>query len=270
MKKLAKYLFITNMLVVSLGASAANPGEGKWVADEVFRAANIGAMTGLIRMNSAYTVRDGELQVNVGLATESGGGTNYAQAPLTITYGLSDNKEIGLLARYISPSNGAAGLGGAEVKFKWRFRRQTEYLPATAIMFGIMLPSGPAAINEVSSWGLKVHGLASSEANVTDTFFIGMYMDVGVSAIDPGTATGDLYYEASIGLLFPISDDNRLQAMLEYNTISGRVVPYLGNTNYSAITPGLRYASKSFKSTMGAEIRSNNSFKIIATLGFEF
>lgn len=270
MKKLAKFLFIFNALIVSLGAHAANPGEGRWVAEEVFRSANTGAMTGLVHMNSAYTVREGELQVNVGFTSESIGGVSYTQAPLTITYGLSDNKEVGLVARYISSSSGVAGLGGAEIKLKWRFRRQTEYLPATAILIGLMAPTGPAALNEVSSFGLRVHGLASSEANVTDTFYIGMYLDVGVVLLDPGTGTADNYLDISAGLLFPISDDNRLQAMLEYNSVSRRAVAYLGSSNYTSFAPALRYATKSFKTTLGAELRSNGATKITATLGFEF
>ncbi len=270
MKKLLQFLFVSNMLVASLGVHAANPGEGRWVADEVFRSANTGAMTGLLHMNSAYTVRDGELQVNLGLTTESVGGTSYMQAPLAITYGLGGNKELGFVARYISDSVGNAGLGGAELKFKWRFRRQTEYLPALAMSFGLILPTGPAILNEVSSWGVKFSGMAASEASITDTFYIGMYMDIGLTLIDPGSATSQRYGDASVGLLFPISDDNRLQAMMEFNYISGRTTAYLGSTNYTAITPGVRYASESFKMTLGAQLRSNNSAKIIATLGFEF
>ncbi len=270
MKKLIQYLFVFNVLVASMGVHAANPGEGRWVADEVFRSANIGALTGLLHMNSAYTVRDGELQINVGLTTESAGGTSYAQVPLAITYGLGNNKELGFVTRYTSPSTGAAGMGGAELKFKWRFRRQTEYLPATALAFGLLIPTGPANLNEVSSWGVRFAGLAASEANLADTFYIGMYMDIGLTLIDPGSATSQRYGDASIGLLFPISDDGRLQAMMEFNYIGGRSTAYLGSTNYTAITPAIRYASKSFKMTLGAQIRSNNVTKIIATLGFEF
>lgn len=270
MKKLLQYLFVFNVLVASMGVHAANPGEGRWVAEEVFRSANTGAMTGLLHMNSAYTVRDGELQVNLGLTTESIGGTTYAQAPLAITYGLGDNKELGFVVRYISDSVGNAGMGGAELKLKWRFRKQTEYLPATALSFGLIIPTGPAILNEVSSWGIRINGMAASEASISDTFYIGMYIDIGVTAIDPGSVTGQSYFDASVGFLFPISDDNRLQAMLEFNSISGRSTAYLGSTNYTAITPGIRYASESFKMTLGSEIRSNNSTKIIATLGFEF
>lgn len=270
MKKLVGFLFVINMLFVPLVVQAANPGEGKWVAEEVFRSANTGGMTGLIHMNSAYTVRDGEMQINVGLTTESVGGTRYLQAPIAITYGLSDNKELGLVGRYISASTGTAGLGGAELKLKWRFRKQTEYLPATSLAFGLIIPTGPAALNEVSSWGARLNFLAASEASITETGYIGMYLEIGAVAIDPGSAGADSYVDASIGLLFPISDDNHLQLILELNAISGRGIAYLGSTNYTAVTPGLRYASENFKMTMGAETRSNGSTKIVSTLGFEF
>lgn len=270
MRKLVGFLILFSMLGVSQGVLAANPGEGKWVADEVFRGANIGAMTGLIHMNSAYTVRDGELQVNVGLTSESVAGVDYQQAPLAITYGLADNKELGLVTRYINPSVGAAGMGGAEMKLKWRFRKQTEYLPATSLAFGLILPTGPAALNEVTSWGARANLIFASEASITDNAYIGMYLDLGATAIDPGAATAQNYFDNSVGLLFPISDDNRLQLMFEYNSISGRTTAYLGSLNYTAFTWGMRYASESFKFTMGAENRDNNSTKVITTIGFEF
>lgn len=270
MKKLVSFLFVINVLFVSFIAHAANPGEGKWVAEEVFRSANTGAMTGLVHMNSAYTVRDGEMQFNIGLTSETVAGTTYTQAPLAITYGLSNTTEFGIVARYITTSTGTAGLGGGEMKLKWRFRKQTEYLPATSLSFGLIAPSGPAALNEVSSWGARLNFLAASEASITDTGYIGMYLDIGTTAIDPGSPTAQNYMDASIGLLFPVSDDNRLQAMLEFNSISGRTIAYLGSTNYTAITPGIRYASKSFKMTLGSEVRSTNTTKTTFTLGFEF
>jgi len=270
MRKLAGFLILITMLGASYRAFAANPGEGKWVAEEVFRSANIGGMTGLIHMNSAYTVRDGEMQVNVGLTAESVGGVDYQQAPFAITYGLADNKEFGLVTRYITDSVGNAGIGGAEMKLKWRFRKQTEYLPASSLAFGLIFPTGPAALNEVTSWGARVNLLFASEASITETGYIGMYMDLGATAIDPGAATAQNYFDNSVGLLFPISDDNRLQLMFEYNSITGRAFAYLGSTNYTAITWGIRYASQGFKMTLGAENRDNNSTKVIGTLGFEF
>lgn len=270
MKKWVKFLFLFSMLVASLGAHGANPGEGRWVAEEVFRSANTGGMTGLINMNSAYTVRDGELQFNVGLIVESAGGVAYVQTPVTITYGLSDTKELGLSTRFIRSSNGFTGVGGAEMKLKWRFRRQTEYLPASAFIFGLIAPVGPTELNEVSSWGARFHILAASESSVTESFFIGMYFDLGAALIDPGAATAQNYYDLNIGFLFPISDDNRLQALFEFNSISGRTLTYLGTDNYSGSTVGIRYASESFKMTMGAQSRSNGSVKFTGTIGFEF
>ena len=112
MKKLCGLVILFSMLSVPWGAHAANPGEGKWVAENVFRSVNTGGLTGLIHMDSAYTVRGGEVQVTTGFTTESGGGVDYQSIPLALTFGVGDNKEWALVSRYINPSVGTAGMGG--------------------------------------------------------------------------------------------------------------------------------------------------------------
>jgi len=258
------------MLSVPWGAHAANPGEGKWVAENVFRSVNTGGLTGLIHMDSAYTVRGGEVQVTTGFTTESGGGVDYQSIPLALTFGVGDNKEWALVSRYINPSVGTAGMGGAELNYKWRFRKQSEYLPASSLAFGLLLPAGEAALNQVTTYGATGSLIFASEANLTDNTYIGMYLDLSATSIDPGEPTAQTYSDNSIGLLFPISNDNRLQLILEYNVIGGRTFAYLGSTNYSAFTWGLRYASDTLKMSLGAENRDNNTSKVIATVGFEF
>jgi hypothetical protein len=269
MKKMANFYCALALFALSTSAFAANPGEGKWVADEVFRASNSSGSTGLVKMNSAYTIRDGEMSINLGAASESVGGTDYMHAPLAITYGVTDKTEFGLTAKYISASGAlnTSGMAGGEAKMKWRFRSQTEYIPAMSLALGLMFPAGDAALNEVSSWGARLNLLMASEAQITDTSYIGMYLDIGTTNIDGGA---DNYLNADFGLLFPVSDDKRLQLMLEFNSISGRTGTYLGTGNYSAITPGIRYASEGFKLTLGVESRDTNTSKISGTIGWEF
>lgn len=267
MKKLANFFFTLVLIGYSTFIYASNPGEGRWVADEVFRASNAGGSTGLVNMNSAYTIRDGEMSFNIGVASESVGGVDYTQAPVAITYGISNNTELGLATRYIDDNAGTAGVAGGELKLKWRFRNQTEYWPAGSVALSLLFPSGPAALNEVSSWGARLNALMSSESAISDTLYIGIYLDIGATSIDGGA---DNYLSADIGLLAPISDNKRLQAMLEFNNVSGRANPYLGTADYSAITPGLRYASEAFKLTLGAQSRSTGTTKFSVTLGLEF
>lgn len=270
MRKLVGFLILFNMLGASHGVFAANPGEGKWVAEQVYRSANIGGLTGLIHMDSAYTLRGGEVQINAGFTTETAAGVDYQTIPIALTFGVGDNKEWALVSRYINPSVGTAGMGGAELKYKWRFRKQSEYLPASSLAFGLLLPAGETALNQVTTWGATGSLIFASEANLTDNSYIGMYLDLSATSIDPGEPTAQTYSDNSIGLLFPISNDNRLQLILEYGAINGRTFAYLGSTNYSAFTWGLRYASDTLKMTLGAENRDNNTTKVIATLGFAF
>jgi len=272
MKKMANFYCALALFALSTSALAANPGEGKWVADEVFRASNSSGSTGLVKMNSAYTIRDGEMSINLGAASESVGGTDYLHAPVAITYGVTDRTEFGLTAKYISASGAlnTSGMAGGEAKMKWRFRSQSEYIPAMSLAFALMFPAGDAALNEVSSWGARMNLLMASEAQITDTSYIGMYLDIGATSINDSATGPDDYLNADLGLLFPVSDDKRLQLMLEFNSISGRTNTYLGTGNYSAITPGLRYASEGFKLTLGVESRDTNTSKVSATIGWEF
>jgi hypothetical protein len=272
MKKMANFYCALALFALSTSAYAANPGEGKWVADEVFRASNSSASTGLVHMNSAYTIRDGEMSINLGFAseTDSGSGTDYIHVPLAITYGITDKTEFGLTAKYINASAGPSGMAGGEAKMKWRFRNQSEYLPAMSLAFSLMFPAGDAALNEVNSWGARLNFLMASEAQITDNSYIGMYVDVGATSINDSATGPDDYLNADFGLLFPISDDKRLQLMLEFNSISGRTNTYLGTGDYNAITPGLRYASEGFKLTLGAQSRDVNGTKLIGTIGWEF
>jgi len=270
MKKLVSFLFIINWLLVPLATHAANPGEGKWVAEEVYRGANYTGMTGLVRMNSAYTLRDGEIAFHTGAVTESISGIDYTIIPVNIVYGLSDNVEVGLSAKYFS-TNTVSGKGDTDLKFKWRFRNQSEYLPATSLMLGFVFPTADTGLAEVTTWGAKLNFLASSEAQISDDSYIGMYIDLGTANLDPGSATSTSYTDASLGFLFPISDNNQLQAIIELNALSG-TVPLLGSISASGATYGLRYASESYKMNLGVETRTSagtSSSRFIFTIGAE-
>ena len=267
MKKMTNFYCALALFALSTSVYAANPGEGKWVADEVFRASNDSASTGLLYMNSAYTIRDGEMSLNTGVSSESVGGTDYTHVPLAITYGVTDSTEFGLVGKYIDASVGNSGMAGGEVKMKWRFHNQTEYLPAASLALGLMFPAGEPALNEVTSWGARLNFLLSSEAVLTDTIYIGMYFDLGATTIDGGN---DNYTNLDFGVLFPISDNKRLQLMVEFNSISGRSGTYLGTGNYTAVTPALRYASEGFKLTFGVQSRDTGTSKATATIGWEF
>jgi hypothetical protein len=272
MKKMANFYCALALFALSASAYASNPGEGKWVADEVFRATNSSGSTGLLYMNSAYTIRDGEMSINTGVSSESVGGTDYTQVPLAIAYGVTERTEFGLVGKYIDSSAGASGMAGGEVKMKWRFSNQTEYLPASALALSVLFPAGDASLNEVANWGARLNLLFASEAQLSDTLYIGMYLDLGATTINdsPAGPGGDSYTNLDLGLLFPISDDKRLQFLVEFNSVGGRTYQYLGTDNFTAITPALRYASEGFKLTFGVQSRDSGSSKATANIGWEF
>lgn len=275
MKKLVGFLFLFSMLGASLGVHAANPGEGKWVAEQIYRGVNSNGMTGLIHMNSAYTVQNGEMAFTVGRTTFDVLGIQFSTTPASITYGLSNSSELGLFFNPVdssAPQTLISGAADADIKFKWRFRNQSEYMPAMSIMVGATKATATILGVEESMLGLKIHLLAASEASITDTFSIGMYIDVGSTSYRYESGTDPTYSETNFGLLFPISDNNKTQLIFEINTLNG-TIPTVGSVNLTATTYGFRYASTGLKITLGVQSISDGTGttnRSIGTLGYHF
>jgi hypothetical protein len=269
-KRLAGIVSLLVLLGGALPAYGSNPGEGRWVAEQVFRGTNARGMTGLIVTNSAYTTRRGNLVLGLGGVTDTTAGVSSTTVPLTATYGWSDSVEFGVAASYVSTA-AATGLGDTEINWKWRFRNQGEYLPAMGLALGLIAPTGAAGLKTVQNWGAKLNLMASSESALTETFYIGMYLDGEVGQLDPGAAAAESYTALNAGVLFPISDDNRLQLLAESNSVAGRAA---AANNYTAITAGLRYASDGFKFTLGGQSLSRSdsttSSRMYVNVGVEF
>jgi hypothetical protein len=120
--------------------------------------------------------------------------------------------------------------------------------------------------------------MVSMETKLTDFTFLGLYLEGQAIFQDQGNkATQDKYGVINAGLQLPISKDNRLQGILEYNkTLYKRANPALLEVNQRGFTPGLRYVTEKMNFTAGAQILSKNSkaydstTRWICTYGYKF
>ena len=252
-KRLPALLVVLTWFACSGQIYAANPGEGRYAAEEIRRGTNLSGLTGLFITNSAYTVRDEEMVLAGTAVASSASGTNIINGTFTVTYGLANSFEIGLATGVNVNLAGGSGMSDTELSAKWRFRSQSEYLPAMGFSTSLILPTGSGGFGVVDIGGLTVRGLASSESQLSDTIFIGLYVDVGISVLDT-TAGLDGHYELNLGGLMPISDDNHLQLIGELNYVTGKAV---AANNYTAATFGARYNRNALR--LGAAVQAQRT-----------
>jgi len=184
--------------------------------------------------------------------------------------GITDRLEVGLKGKMIATNLGSAdnrevGTGDADLVFKYRFASQGDTLPAWALGFAYTFPTGNSTkgFSEVKYEGLKLMVIGTSEKKILDDSFIGIYFEAQAVYNDEihreGVVTNkDAYGVVNAGLLFPVSDDNRLQLALEYNKVFNKDIITLYEGNYSAFTPSLRYAGESFNVQAGVQFLSRD------------
>jgi hypothetical protein len=248
-KKVAGLIISLAIGFVVIPAGAAGLGEGRWVADGVYRSTNYRGLTGLFVTDSAYTIGRHNLSMSTGYLTETLSGATINSVPVSITYGTSDDVEFALQGQYISSSIAGSGSGDTQLAWKWRFRRQTEYMPAMAMAVTAIAPGAPG-VSEVTKYGARVNLMASSESQLTDTGYIGLYFDLEADSYDQGTSSQDNFYAGNFGILIPLSDDNRLQAIAEANMVDKRAAPV---DNYNAVTAGARYTGDVFQYSLAGQ-----------------
>lgn len=255
------------------------------------RPPNIQGQTGLLVTNSAFTQKPGNLAAGISLMAEYSGNPDYSilQLPVTLTYGLTDDIELGIKAKALQTENVNSttterGLGDSEIAVKWRFIDQSETFPAVAVGIVGMLPTGDEdkGLNEVVNWGVKVSALASSEAPLLEDYYLGLYVEAQAVFIDElvkGSKTpgAERYGYINLGMLFPVALDGHLQAIIEYNQLlyknNWRV---LYERNFNALTPALRYVTDRFSMSVGAQAINkdakgwDNTIRFIGTLSYTF
>lgn len=256
------------------------------------RPRNARGLTGLMIMDSAFTIPRGRFGVNASVVYEKSTTPGYSvlDVPITATYGVTDCIELGVKAHYLdfsttTPSLSKKGPGDTEISVKWRWNTQGSLFPEFAVGAAGILPTGSESkdLNEVTHWGMKVLAMASSEIRTSGTSFVGLYAEAQAVFIDKfsggrKTPTADKYGVLNAGVLLPISPGNRLQGMLEWNKVlyKDTVAGSVPAVNETGITPGLRYVGDRAHITLGAQFLSkdrngfDNTIRWIATCGYTF
>lgn len=228
-------------------------------AKDVSRALNDQGMTGLVLTTSAYSLKQGQWAVATGGSFEDiSSSPSYQEKsyPLSAAYGLSDSVELGLQTAQVDIDGVGTGMAGLRMHAKWRFKDQKIGSPfAAAVEAGLIVPSGNNAYNEVNNLGLRLHVMIASEINLDNGRYIGRYAEAVLAANDLGANSikTDNYARVNAGILYPVSDDKKLQFILEGSAVLNRNRTYLGLNNYSAVLTGLRYATPDFNLTGALE-----------------
>lgn len=187
------------------------------VADlEIDRVPGTQGLTGLLRMNSAYTLRAGEVRLHatafyydeknlvVGAPFTAPLETTYIEMPISLTMGVTDNFEIAFVGKLIDyelqtsidlgPPFGVVAVdlderdfGDSEVLIKVHVLDQSEFAPAFALGLGAILGTGDEdkLLTGVDAWGAKMMAMASVELPLFEDSFLGMYLELQGVSIDP-------------------------------------------------------------------------------------
>lgn len=270
MKK--SFFAITALLLasgVSFTAMAA-------VSDESYEAQGIehgiseSGLTGLTHVISPYTIGTGiSGTVNAGMQPVAGTGNTVILYP-SVTIGLGSRLEFsGRTALINAP--GISTNGDTEFSVKYRFRSLGETMPAMALVATAILPTAGAGAEDVNTASGRIFVVAGGDVQVTDNTIMAIYANFGVNFIDPGEATQNNYNTYGLGIMAPISDDNRLHAYLEYNMNHGKTTnTIIGRDGNGHLTVGARYSTKLLKISVGVEDGWLGSNVIVAgvTVGF--
>jgi hypothetical protein len=241
----------------------------RYAADDqiINRPVNMQGLTGLLFTNSAYTQPAGSVTFGLAGLAEDSSEPEYsvAQATASLTIGLSDRVEAAVRGKMFGRNFGSSavretGMGDTDLLLKWRFSSQGENLPALAFGFGWTFPTGEddKGFTEAKYESVRIMVMAAGENRVLDDGFIGIYMEA--QAVfndqlhkDSDSPYKDKYGVVNAGILFPLSDDNHLQLMLEYTRVLKKEFQMLYDRNYTGIVPGLRYVTENFSLTLGLQ-----------------
>ena len=257
------------------------------------RPTNIQGLTGLLITNSAFSRPADTIAIAASLEMESSDRPKFDvfQIPMTITYGITDEIELGIKAKMVSIDDKSgnvaekhSGIGDTEILLKSRVVEQQENFPAVAIGFGGILPTGKESesVNEVTHWGVKIIMLASSETPILNGRLLGLYIEGQLIFIDAftkgsgNTPTAEQYGVFNLGVHTPLAFDNRLQAIIEYNRLTDKNRNTLKEQDYNAFTPALRFVTANLSVTFGAQlmIKSTTGYedtvRYISTVSYTF
>lgn len=258
--KTTKFLAGFGIIAWLVAAGGASAADSAVAATELDRVTNFQGTTGLFWMNSAYTVGAGDFRATAMITYDNVEAVyvydpatvippiNYGKAlilytPLSVTIGLSQNVELGVLAKSYaiefdnSLISDETGLGDAEGTLKWKFGSQSENMPALAGLLTVIGRTGDKdkPFREVEKFGIKLGVAMSSEVFIGNETPIGAHIEVQAVSIDPSddkSFKNDKYSYINAGLALPISDDNRLVLIAETSSLGN------ANTGFLEYTQG--------------------------------
>lgn len=256
----------------------------------VNRPVNVQGLTGLIITNSAYTQRKGSMVIGLSAFAEKSAKPDFsmAQGIATVTGGVSDRIELGVKTKLLTTSTGTSdtrktGAGDTDLLFKWRLSSEGETLPAMAVGLAYTLPTGESSkgFSEVKREGVRLMVIGSSEKEMPGDYVFGVYFEGQIVFIDQlrrpaNTLYADKYGVINAGVLFPLIDNRRLQAIVEYTQVVKKDTVTLYDQNFSAVMPGLRYVTPNLNISLGVQFLrrdqagSENDNRYVGTLSYKF
>jgi hypothetical protein len=256
----------------------------------VNRPVNVQGLTGLIITNSAYTQPTGSMVIGLSALAENSAKPDFSivQGIATITGGVSERIELGVKTKVIATNIGSSetrktGTGDTDLLFKWRFSSDGELMPAMALGLACTLPTGETSkgLSEVKNEGIRIMVIGTSEREMPGDFVFGIYFEGQLVFIDQlrrpaDSPYADKYGVLNIGLMFPITNDRRLQAIVEYTQVAKKDTVTLYDENLTAVMPGLRYVTPNMNISLGVQFLrrdqagAENDNRYVGTLSYKF
>ena len=251
-----KSIFAIAALLLASGVSStamAALGSDSQEVVGLERGISLSGMTGLMHTISPYTSGTGINATLNGLMQPTTTGNQVILQP-SATIGIGQRLEISGRTALVS-APGVSEVGDTEIFVKYKFRSLGEVMPAMALVASVILPTASAATAaDVNTSSGRLLLVAGGDAQVSDNTIIGVYFNAGFNYIDPGLGTQNDYLTYSLGVMAPISDDNRLHGYIEFNSNQGKsAVTPLGGSDGGHLQIGARYATRLLKITAGVE-----------------
>ncbi|MCK9418624.1 MAG: hypothetical protein M0R70_04495 [Nitrospirae bacterium] len=290
---------VLGFLIVMTGGHCASAMTGDFGNEYTFdddpsrvvnRPVNVQGLTGLVITNSAYTQRKGSIVAGLAVSAENSNVPDFSltQGIATVTAGVTDRIEIGIRATLDSArlnTNAARkdGVGDTDILFKWRLSSQGDTMPAIALGLACTLPTGDEGkgFRTVKHEGIRLMLIGTSEKEMSGGYLIGVYFEgqiVFIDKLENSTSSPyvDQYGVFNAGVLVPLFESRRLQAIVEYHQVTRKDVQTLFEQNSWDVMPGLRYVTPDFNLSLGVQfLRKDqtdweNTERYVGTISYRF
>ena len=252
-----KSIFAIAALLLASGVSStalAALGDDAQEAVGLERGISLSGLTGLMHTISPYTSGTGINATVNGLMQPTTTGNQMILQP-SVTIGIGQRLEISGRTALVS-APGVSEVGDTEVFVKYKFRSLGEVMPSMALVASVILPTASAGtVADVNTGSGRLFLVAGGDAQVSDNTIVGIYFNAGFNYIDPGLGTQNDYLSYALGVMAPISDDDRLHGYIEFSSNNGKsgLPTPLGGSDGGHFQIGARYTTRLLKITAGVE-----------------